>query len=117
LVLLVFPKAKVFFQQLNNAFCVTEIVFFKFINLVKGVLEGLVCKITGCFVVLHDLVVEHREVQCKAKLDWVAWRQGDLVGFVVGLQSFLFDLFHLLTLCILCNVAIIVADHFNEERF
>jgi hypothetical protein len=38
LILLVFPKAKVFFKQFNNALGITEIVLLKLINLVKCIL-------------------------------------------------------------------------------
>jgi hypothetical protein len=66
-------------------------------------------------VVLHDFIVEHREVQGKTQLDGVAWRQSDLVGLFVSLQSVLLNLLKEVSFRILSDVAVIVTDHLNEE--
>lgn len=66
-------------------------------------------------MVLHDFIVEHREVQGEAQLDGVAWRQSDLVGLFVSLQSVLLNLLKEVSFRILSDVAVIVTDHLNEE--
>ena len=53
-----FPESKVLLEEFDNALGVTEVVFFELVDLVQSVLEGLVGKLTGSLVVLHDLVVE-----------------------------------------------------------
>lgn len=59
LLLFVFPKGKVLLKKLDNALGITEIVFFKLVNLIKSILESLVGKLAGGFVVLHNFVVEN----------------------------------------------------------
>ena len=109
------PERQVLLEELNDALGVTEVVLLEFIDLVESFLEGTVGKLAGSLVVLHDFVVEHREVKGKTELDGVAGWQGDLVGFVVGLKSILLDLLELGTLGILSDVAVVVADHLDEE--
>jgi len=59
--------------------------------------------------------VEDGEVEGEAELDGVARGQGDLVSLVVGLERVLLDLFHEGTLGILSDVAVVVANHLDEE--
>jgi hypothetical protein len=75
----------------------------------------LVSELAGSFVVLHHLVVEDGEVECETELDGVARGEGDLVGFIVSLEGGLLDSLHLGTLCVLSDVAVVVADHLHEE--
>ena len=66
-------------------------------------------------MVLHDLVVEDGEVEGKTQLDGVARGELDGVGVVVGCECGLLDLFELGALCVLGDVAVVVADHLDEE--
>jgi len=68
-------------------------------------------------VVLHNFVVEHTEIECKAEFDGVARGQSDLVGLGVGFESVLLDLLHKGTFGILSNIAVVVSDHLDEESF
>jgi hypothetical protein len=90
---LFFPEGEVLLEEFNDALGVTEVVLLEFIDLVESILESLVSELAGSLVVLHDLVVEHGEVEGKAELDGVAWWEGDLVGLVVSFESVLLDLF------------------------
>ena len=38
-------------------------------------------------MILEHFIVEDREVECEAELDWVARGKVNLVGFLVGLFS------------------------------
>jgi len=66
-------------------------------------------------VVLHDFVVEDGEVEGKTQLDGVARGELDGVGIVVGRECGLLDLLKLGALCVLGDVAVVVADHLDEE--
>jgi hypothetical protein len=112
---LVLPKSQVFLEELDDALGVTEVVFLELVDLVEGILEGLVGKLTGSLVVLEDLVMEDGEVEGETELDGVARGEGDLVSFGVSLESRLLDLFHEGTLGVLGDVAEVVADHLDEE--
>jgi len=109
------PEGKVLFQEFNDTLGVSEVFLLELVNLVKGLLEGLVCKFAGSFVVLHDLIVENGEVEGKTELDWVAWWENNLVGLIVSLESFLFNSFKLVLLGIFGDVAIVISNHLDEE--
>jgi len=113
--LFLFPESKVFLKQLDDALGVTEIVFLELVDLVEGFLQGVVSELAGLFVVLHNFIVENREVQGQAKLDGVAWGKWDLVGLFVSVESLLLDIFEKISLCVLGDVAVVVADHLDEE--
>jgi len=68
-------------------------------------------------VVLHDLVVEDREVQGEAELDGVAWGKLNLASHLVVLESLVADCCDLRVTGVLCDVAVVVADHLDEECF
>ena len=79
------PESQILFQKLNDALGVTEVIFLEFIDLVKGILEGLVGEVASGLVVLHHLVVEDREVKGETETDGVAGGKVDLIGLVVCL--------------------------------
>ena len=109
--------SEVLLEQLNDALGVTEVVLLKLINLVESFLKGLVGELAGGLMVLHDFVVEDREVQGETELDGVAGRQRDLVSLVVGLECLLLNLLQIVTLGILGNVAEVITDHLDEKGF
>ena len=113
--LFLLPEGKVLLQEFDDALGVTEVVFFELVNLVECLLESLVGQLASDFVVLHHFVVEHREVEGEAELDGVARGQRDLVSLVVSLESFLLDLIEEFCLGVLGDVAVVVADHLDEE--
>jgi len=113
--LFLLPEGQVLLKEFDDALSVTEVVFLKLVNLVESFLEGVISELAGNFVVLHHLVMEHGEVECQAEFDWVAWRQCDLVSFVISLESFLLNLLKKVSLCVFSDVAVIVTDHLDEE--
>jgi len=115
ILLLFSPESQVLLQELNDGLGITEVVLLELVNLVEGVLEGLVGEVAGGLVVLHDLVVEDGEVEGEAELDGVAGWEGDLVGAVVGLEGVGFGGFEVGTLGVLGNVTIVIAYHLDEE--
>ena len=52
------PKGQVLFKEFDDALSVTEVVFFKLIDLLEGILESLVSKFAGSLVIFHDFIVE-----------------------------------------------------------
>ena len=57
------PEGQVLFEELNNTLGVAEVILFELVDFVEGLLECLISEITSSLVVLHDLVVENREVK------------------------------------------------------
>jgi hypothetical protein len=113
--LFLFPEGQVLLEELDDALGVAEIVFLEFIDLVKCFLKGAVGELAGGLVVLHHLVVEDREVKGETELDGIAWWELNLVSFVVGFERVLLDLLKLGLLGVLSDVAVVVADHLDEE--
>ena len=109
------PKSKVLLEKLDDGLGVTEVVFLKLINLIKGVLERLVGEVTSGLVVLHGFIIEDGEVEGKTELDGIARGKGDSVGFVVSGKGLLLDLFEIVTLGVLSNVTVVVSDHLDEK--
>jgi len=109
------PEGQVLLEELNDGLGITEIILLKFIDLLEGILESLVSELTGSLVVLHDFVVEDREVKSKSELNWVAWWEDDLVGFLVGLEGAFLNLIELGGLGVLGDVSVVVTDHLHEE--
>ena len=113
--LFLFPEGQVLLEELDDALGVTEIVFLEFVNLVQSVLESAISELAGGRVVLHDFVVEDREVKSKSKLDGVAGWEGNLVSFFISLECILLNLLELGTLSVFGDVAVVVTDHLHEE--
>merc|ERR1712029_1049445 len=110
-----FPESEVFLEELDNALGISEVVLFELVNLVESFLESLVSEVAGGLVVLHHFVVEDGEVERQTELDWVAWREGNFVGFVVSLESLLLHFLELRVLGVFSDVTVVVTDHFHEE--
>jgi len=109
------PESQILFQKLNDALGVTEVIFLEFIDLVKGILEGLVGEVASGLVVLHHLVVEDREVKGETQADGVAGGKVDLIGLVVCLKCTLLDILEVSTLGVFSDVTVVIADHLHEE--
>jgi len=78
-------------------------------------LERLVGNLASLLVVLHNFVLEDREVKSETKLDRVARLEGNLVGRFVSLESVLLNLLEVVTLGVLGDVAEVVTNHLDEE--
>ena len=113
--LLFFPEGEVLLEQLDDALGVAEVVLLQLVDLVEGLLERAVGELASLGVVLQHLVVEDGEVEGQAEFDWVASRQIDSISLFVGSLSLALDLLELGVLGILGNVAVVVADHLDEE--
>jgi len=115
--LLFFPESEVLLEEFDDALGIAELVLLELVNLVEGVLEGLVGQCDGRLGVLHGLVVEHGEVKGEAELDGAAGGQGDVHGILVGLQGLVLDLLKFISLGGLSHVAVVISDHLNKEAF
>ena len=112
---LFFPESEVLLEELDDGLGVAEILFGNLINLVKGRLESLLSKLAGTLLVLHNFIVEDREVKCETELYRVAGRKINLLSLGVGLKGLSLNLLKLLILGSLGNVTIVVADHLDKE--
>lgn len=114
--LFLLPEGKVLLEKLDDALGVAEGLLVNVVDLVHGVLESSLSECASLLVILHDFVVEDREVQGEAELDGVAGGQGDLQGLLVGLEGLSLDMLELLSLGGLGDVAVVVSHHLDEER-
>ena len=78
-----FPESQILLEQLDDALGVAEVFLLEFIDLVKSFLEGFISEVASRLVVLHHFVMEHREIEGQAELDWVAWWEGDIISVFV----------------------------------
>jgi len=81
---LFFPESEVLFEELDDALGVTEVVFLELVNLVEGILQGLVSEVDSFLGVLLGLVVKHGEVEGKTEFDRVAGGELDGHCLLVG---------------------------------
>jgi hypothetical protein len=114
-ILLFLPESKVLLEELDDALGVTEVVFLELVDLVEGILEGLVRECDGLLGVLLGLVVEHGEVERESELDGIAGGQGDVHGLLVGLEGGVLGGVEVGSLGVLSLVAVVVANHLDEE--
>ena len=70
-------------------------------------------------MVVHHLVVEHREVESKSEPDWVAGIEtlGKLVGLFISFKRSILNLIKSGFSGRFSNVSVVVSDHLLEECF
>jgi hypothetical protein len=114
---LFFPEGKVLLEKLNDGFGVSEGFFVNIVYLFQGIRQRLFTEFACLLVVVHHLVVEHREVQSKSKSDWVACIQafGGGLGELIVLQGSILDGGELVSVGALSDVSVVVSDHLVEE--
>ena len=68
-------------------------------------------------MVVHDLVVENREVESEAKSNWVASIEalGCFLSILVVLEGTILDSFKSVSSGAFCNISIIVTNHLEKE--
>jgi hypothetical protein len=69
---LFFPEREVFFKELDDGFSISESFLINIVDLLEGVRKCGLSKFTCFLVIIHDFIVENREVKSKSKSDWVA---------------------------------------------
>ena len=109
------PESQVLLQELDDALGVTEIVFLQLVDLVKGFLESFVGELACGLVVLHDFIMEDREVEGQTELDGVAGWECNNVCLVVSLERVLLYLFEEVAFGVLGDIAVVVTNHLDEE--
>ena len=72
LLLFLLPERKILLEEFDDGLGVSESLLINIVDLLEGVLQSLLTELAGHLVVLHDLVVEHREVEGKTESNWVA---------------------------------------------
>jgi len=85
--LLFLPESKVLLEELDDTLGITEVVLLELVNLVEGILEGLIREGDGFLGVLLCFVVEDGKVEGEAEFDRVAGRKFDLHGGLVRLEG------------------------------
>ena len=111
------PEREVFLEELDDGLGVSEGFFINVIDLLKSIGEGFLTEFTGLLVVVHDLVVEDREVKSKSESNWVARVEGLRAGLgqLIVLKCSVFNTFELIGLGALSNVSIVISNHLIEE--
>jgi len=66
-------------------------------------------------MVLKHFVVKNREVQGEAELDGVAGGKVNFVGFLVGCVGLLLHFLEFITLGVLSDVPVVIANHLDKE--
>ena len=113
--LFLFPEGEVLFEELDDALGVTEVVLLKLVDLVESGLESVVGELAGLGVVLQHFVVEDAVVEGESELDGVASGKIDAVGLLVGGLGLLLNFLEEAILRVLSDVAVVVANHLDEE--
>jgi len=72
LLLFFFPEGKVLLEKFNDRFGISEGFFIDIINFLKSLRKGNFSKGACLRVVVHNFIVENREVKSKSKSDWIA---------------------------------------------
>ena len=77
----------------------------------------MLTELAGLLVVVHHLVVEHREVKGETQSNWVAGVQtlGGGLGKLVVLEGAIFNCVELVLIGALGNVSVVVTNHLVEE--
>jgi len=119
LLFFLFPKGKILLKKLDDGFSISEGFLIYIVDLFKSIRQSLFSKFTGLLVVVHNFIVEHREVQGKSQSNWVAGIQslGSSLSLCVVFKSTIFDSVKLITLSALGNISVVVTDHLVEEGF
>ena len=116
---LFFPEGEIFLEELNDGLGISEGLFIDIIDLLKCVGEGLFTKLASLLVVVHDLVMEDREVESKTKSNWIASVQSlrCLLRSKIGLIGTILNSIKLISFGTLSNISIVVTNHLLEESF
>jgi hypothetical protein len=117
LTIFLLPEGQVLLEQLDDGLGISEGLFIDVVNFFEGLRERLLTELARLLMVVHDLVVEYREVESEAEADWVAWIESfrELVSLIVSFECALFDGIELVCGGRLSNVSVIIADHLLEE--
>lgn len=79
-------------EQLHDEGCVLVALLLQVVQVCHCILKGSLRHVAGLVWGSKDLIIEHREVECQSKSDWVCGTQvllGYLTCTLVGLQRFL----------------------------
>ena len=119
MLLFFFPEGEILLKEFDDGFGISEGFLIYVINLLKSIRESGFSEFTGLLVVVHNFIVEDREVKSKTKSDWVAGIQrfGRISSFLIVVKGSIFDDIKLITLGALSNVSVVISDHFVEESF
>jgi hypothetical protein len=119
LLLFFFPEGEILLKEFDDGFGISEGFLIDVINLLESIRESGFSEFTGLLVVVHNFIVEDREVKSKSKSDWVAGiqRLGRFLSMLIVFEGTIFDDIELITLGALSNVSVVISDHFVEEGF
>jgi len=117
LALFLLPEGEVFLKELNDGLGITEGLFVDVIDLLEGLRKSLLSKLASLLVVVHNLIVEDREVESETESDGVACVKalGKSSSGLITSESTVLHSFELVALGRLSNISVIVTDHLLEE--
>jgi len=114
-----FPERKVLFKKFNDGFGISESLLIYIVNLFECIGKSSLSKLYSLLFVVHNFIVEHREVKSKSKSNWIAWVQsrGGILSQLVVFKGTIFTFIKLFFWSTFGNVSVIVTNHFLEESF
>ena len=119
MLLFFFPEGEIFLEELNDGLGISEGLFIDIIDLLESHGKGFLSELTGLSMVVHNFVMEHREIESKSKGDWIAGIEGLALslGLLVVLEGSALDTVELIWSGTFGNVSIVVTSHLVEEGF
>jgi len=116
---LFFPEREVFFKKLNDGFGISESLLINIVDLLEGIRQSSFSEFASLLMVVHNFVMEDREVKGKTKSDWVAGVKGlrGSLGQLIVLKSTGLDSFDFIGIGALGNVSVVISHHLVEESF
>jgi len=119
LLLFFFPEGEILLKELDDRFGISEGLLIDVINLLESIWESGFSEFTGLLMIVHNFIVEDREVKSKSKSDWIASIKGLRTSLSIWIvfKGTVFDGVKLITLSALSNVSVVITNHLVEESF
>ena len=119
LLLFFFPEGEILLKEFNDGFGISESFLINIVDFLEGIRQSSFSKFASLLMVVHNFVMEDREVKGKTKSDWVAGVKGlrGSLGQLIVLKSTGLDSFDFIGIGALGNVSVVISHHLVEESF
>jgi hypothetical protein len=113
-----FRSGKVLLEKFNDGFGISEGFFIDIINFLKSLRKGSFSKGACLRVVVHNFVVENREVKSKSKSDWMSSLQffSLVLRLLIGVLGIIDNSLSLFSCQKFSKVSEIVTLHLQEKH-
>jgi len=112
------PESKVVSDELHDGGSIFVDILLKLLNVSDGLVEGLLGELASLGGVVHDFIVEDREVKGKSESDGVSGLKvsvGNLRSVGVCLEGIVSGLLMEVSDCVLGNISVVVSLHLEVE--